>query len=210
MTTRRQRRQMKDYLVDRLINCGEIIEPKTKEIVSGILTNYIKVGENGIILLVDQLYPNKALDELYKKARKQLENVGIVFYKDGKNFFRSAVEKNYYKMKKNLSLKEYSDDDLHKIILFRPEESFAYIVKGKKLQYYQPISDRLPEGLVTFKFDSVIFNYNHIDPRHRFKPNDTDSKKLHIWINRDFCKGKLRLENRIPNKGILKERKNEK
>ncbi len=165
MTTKKQKNQMLDYLVDRLLNCGKDIVPRTKEMISGIDSNYIKVGDDGIILLVDQVYPNNALNKLYRKAKKERENVGMVLYKDGKTFFRNAAEKNYFKMREDLSLRKYSNDEMHRMISFRPEENFIYDKKERKLQYFQPDSERLPEGLITFEFRPVHFDYEHIDQR---------------------------------------------
>lgn len=197
MVTKKQRSQMLDYLADKLAGCGEVIVPRTKQIISGIDSSYIKVGNDGIVLLVDRVYPNNILGELYEKVRKQRENICIVFYKDGKTFFRSAAEKNYYKIRNGLSLKNYSDDTLYKIILFRPEESFVYTNIGKLLQYYQPGSNKLDEVLVNFEFKPVYYDYSHIDPKSRFRPTDTYSRKLHIWVNKEFCKGKLKLESNM-------------
>jgi len=198
---------MLDYIVNKLEHGnGETIIPRSKEIVSGIVSNYILIGshketrrddKDGIILLIDKIYPKNSFNEIYEKVSdidSLKGNIGVVIFKDGKTFFRNASEKNYFKKKKKLSLKNYTDDEMHKMILFRPEEIF--LSKRKEwLQYYQENSSLLKEGIVSFKFSPVIFDYNHIDSMERFKPNDVESERLHIWKKRIFHDGPIELKD---------------
>ena len=101
--------------------------------------------------------------------------------------------KNYFKKDKYLSLKKYSNEEMHRMILFRPEEIFLN-EKRSHLQYYQPSSANLNECLTIFNFQSVRFDYSHIDESGRFKPSDKESKRLYIWNDRKENADSLRLE----------------
>ena len=195
---------MRDYFVSKLEGSNSIIEPNMREIVPGIHSNYIRIGErcrDGIVLLIDQIYKNNALDEIYYKVRRNIGNVGLVLFKDGNTFFRNAAERHYDRLRGDRSLKHYTDEDMRQMILIRPEEGFLCGIRTW-LQYYQPKSDRLDEGLVSYKFEPVHFDYSHIDSRDRFKPHNTDSKKMKIWTRKESTNKKLVLDS-----GYLKERK---
>jgi len=193
MVNKSQKIQMRDYLVSRLEPSYSDITPKSKEILSGITSNYILIGENsGIVLLVDRVYPRDSFGRLFRSAKSKFKNVMGVVFKDGETFFRSAAERNYFKKDKMLSLKRYSNFDINRMILLRPEEIFLNSQK-EWVHYFQPKSDRLTESLESFKFEKVIFDYNHIDKYERFKPNNMDSKRLHIWKNRVHSEGDLKI-----------------
>ncbi|MEM4637470.1 MAG: hypothetical protein QXK76_00410 [Candidatus Woesearchaeota archaeon] len=207
MITQKQQKEMLDYIVSKLEGNYSNVDPMTRKLSHGIDTNYIKV-DDGLILLVDKFFLVKeginnknTLKDIYAKAINFSKekynncNVGFIFYKDGKNFFRAAAPKHYYKSK-GLSLKNYSEKEIKRIIFFRPEEKFVYDIKGI-LQYYQPKSEKLEEGIITYEFEPVIFDYSHIDPRSRFKPQNRISKKDHIWINGEFTNENIKVSNGI-------------
>jgi len=200
MVTLKQKRQMLDYLVSKLDESNGKVESKNKEFLSGLKSNYVLIGENGIILLVDQEYPDNSFDKLYAKAKREKSNVVAVVFKDRKTFFRSAAQTNYFKKNDRLSLKHYSDHEIGKMILCRPEEIFL-INERRGVQYYQPRSDRLEEAIETFQFKPVRFDYSPVDPKERFKPENKDSKRLHIWAERCYNDGPLVLSGgylRVP------------
>ncbi|GIU69484.1 MAG: hypothetical protein KatS3mg002_0720 [Candidatus Woesearchaeota archaeon] len=196
---------MLDYLISKLEKNYSIVEPKKSKPYQGIIANYIKL-DDGILLLVDQGFlvgKGKKTNTLipiyhsainYTKDKFQNNNVGFIIYKDGKNFFRAAAPKHYYKAEKRLSLKNYTDEELKRMIFFRPEEKFVYDIK-RKLHYYQPESDRLSEGIVTYTFKPVIFDYSHIDSYKRFKPNNKASEKNYIWTNKEYTNKDITLIN---------------
>ena len=96
MVSKRQKAEMRDYIVDKLRGSADKVEPRQREIFrgSGIETSYILIGKDnrGIVLLVDRHYPNHALDEIHKGVKRQIPNVGVVLFKDGKTFFRTAMD----------------------------------------------------------------------------------------------------------------------
>jgi len=182
--------QQADYLVESLRGSDERVEPKTKIIVGDADTNYILVGENGIVLLVDRVYPNETFRRAYNLAIEKKSKIGVVFFKDGETFFRNAAETHGFKERYDLSLKNYNPEQVRQMISFRPEEIFAHGTGREWLQYYQPSSGRLEQGLESFKFVPVTFDYSHI-PEGRFQPEDRDSKRIHLWTERRHFTGLL-------------------
>lgn len=182
MVDHKQKKQMMDYLVSKLELANLGVTPKTKELLSGIKSSYIIIGEkdSGIVLLVDQEYPKDSFPKFFQSAKSRFKDVASVIFKDGKIFFRNAAEKNYFKKNKWLSLKHYSNYEMNRMIALRPEEIFLNSQR-EWLQYFQPESPRLREGLESFKFEPVTFDYDHIDSYERFKPENRDSKRLYIW-----------------------------
>lgn len=180
MVTRQQKRNMLDYLVAKLEGGEEQIVPITERLLRNrpIDTAYIEVGEDGIVFLLDQLYPGGSFSPVYEWMKQNKSRVGLVLLKDGKTYFRSAAEDNYWKAQKELSLKHYRGA-MNRLILLRPEEKFA---RDKKswVQYYQPDSPKLEESLVSFQFGNVEFDYSHIEDSSRFKPQNKDSERLFL------------------------------
>lgn len=208
MINKKQQKEMLDYLVAKLENSYSNVNPMTRKLSHNIDTNYIKV-DDGLLLLIDKGFLVKenernvnALDTVYRKALNFTKsnydnsNVGLIIYKDGKNFFRAAATKHHYKSDKGLSLKKYNDEQLHKMIFFRPEEKFVYENSGT-MQYYQPESEKLSQGIVTYEFEPVIFDYSHINSNSRFKPTNKPSEKDHIWTSNKFMDEDVKLSGGI-------------
>lgn len=200
MIKKKDRQRMRDYLISKLELSYPKLELMNKEILNGIESNYIFVepSQTEVVFLIDREYPKNSFNTIYKIFHGRGVEIAPVFFKDGSTFFRNAAEKNYFKKEENLSLKNYTNNDLQKMILFRPEERFVNSMQ-KYLQYYQPESSKLKEGLETFEFKPVYFDYSHI-PRDRFKPLNKDSERLFIWINRIHREGYLKFD-----KGYLKK-----
>lgn len=175
-------RRMKDYLVTKLEKCYPKLDVRNKKIIGDIESNYVFVNPTEVVFLLDKEYPKKSFEKIYNIFYQRGVEIAPVFFKDGKTFFRSAAQKNFFKRNKGFSLKHYSPLDLQKMILFRPEEQFVNS-RRQYLQYYQTNSPRLEEGIETFEFKDVKFDYSHID-RDKFKPHNISSKRLHIWIKR--------------------------
>jgi hypothetical protein len=169
---------MTGYLEAKLKSAHPKVEVKRGNLFRDIVTTYITVDGDGIILLVDQIYPGNSFDKAHVQARAQFSKIGAVVLKDGKTFFRSAAQKNHFKSRHNLSLKHYSSDEINRMILLRPEESFLKDITGM-VEYFQPESARLKEGLVIADFGDVSYDYSHI-PSDGFKPKDRESTKIFI------------------------------
>ena len=195
MVKKADQQRMLDYIVARLVGSEEKIIPIRKRIFEGLEANIILVGNDGVVLMVDKIYPKNLFQRLHDFSKQGKERVASVVFKDGKTFFRSAAEKNYFKKDNLLSLKNYSSDDMQRMILLRPEEITLANRNFGRVQYFQPGSPRMEEGLETFRFNPVEFDYSHIDSKYRFKPQDTSSRRLHIWDQRTHSTGPLFLDS---------------
>jgi len=202
MVNKKQRQEMKDYLVNQLEGFSDKVEPRSREVLkgSGITSNYILVGDKGMVILVDQIYPNNTLNRLSCVADKQgLANKAFIFLKDGKTFFRDAANgsKAGLGAKRNkFSLRNYTEQEKTQMIAFRPEEVLINNSR-EHLQYFQPDSDRLEQGIESFKFKPVRFDYTH-----RTDLQNADSKRIHLWNRRSHNNGPFDLS-----KGYLGARK---
>jgi len=199
MATNREKKEMSEYLTIKLEGSNLNIIPRTREIVPGIESNYIRIGANGLVFLVDQTYPNYALERVHEKAITQGLDIAFVFFKDGKTFFRSASKDKRHKKDQGRSLKQYLNPELNRMIMFRPEEEFVSLLNEGGMQYYQQESERLEQGIVAYNFEPIVFDYSHKPLEERkYTGIEQNSRKLRIWTKRDFWDGKLKLE-----KGIL-------
>lgn len=182
MVSKQQKRKMIEYFADRLKYPNIKVEDR-------LLVPCISF-DNGIVILVTKEVGNKPFREMYSILKKRNKDVGVVFLKDGETFFRSAKEKVYKKLDK--SLKHYNYEDAEKIITLRPEEQYLFFELKRMLQYYQPIEK---EGLISYEFEEILFDYYHINPRERFRPDNTYSKKLVKIVKEEFYDGNLKLIN---------------
>jgi hypothetical protein len=206
MTSRQIKKQMLDYLVDKLQGSAPVITPTESEIVSGIKTRYISLFkvwntlESDTVILIDTVYPRDSFARVYSIVREQSKGkVTPIILKDGENFFKNSAESHGFKQRYGLSLKHYTPSQINRMITFRPEELFIYEKKDGWLQYYQPKSEKLNESVVTMKFRPVHFNYDHIDKRGlAYELHNTDSKEIRIWSEEDKNISKERAENSGP------------
>ena len=201
MVKQAEKDRMRDYLVDRLRAGGAVVEPVTKELVSGAgEANYLRVGNDGVVFLVDRAYPRNRFSYTLRFMREKRQNVATVFYKGyedsehekQKIFFRSYAQDVHFKAN-DLSLKNYTHDQVNRMILLRPEE---VLIANEGLQYYQPNSERLTEGVRSFRFSPVHYDYNHLAGTGRFRPQNRDSTKVFIWTSDNFYDGPLQLNAR--------------
>lgn len=163
MATKKEQERMKEYFAEKLNGCGKTIEPCRKEIVEGITSNYIKVGNDGLVILIERQYPNGSLKKLHEAAgRHGWKNVAFVFYNDGKIFLRSAYEDNLFKMERGLSLKNYTEKELKGLVQLTPAEIYVNSIR-KRVQYYNDNSvPFMDEELMSVKFEEVNPDYNHV------------------------------------------------
>jgi hypothetical protein len=204
MTTKIQRKTMMDYLVDKLEGSEEIVKPMSKEM-RGIDTNYILFGQdriNGILVLVDKKFTGTKFSELdfsiryceIENGEKKFDRYNYIFMKNGTDFFRSAAQNNRFKSDKGLSLKHLSNEDVNNLILMRPEEILSMDKNNGFVQYYQPSSPRLKEGVLTYSFANVELDYSHIE-NNNFKPQNKDSKRLFLANPARFDQGDLKFHD---------------
>lgn len=195
MVSIKDKKKMQDYIASRLDGSGTPVISINGD------ANLIYLKDKGLVFLVDQAFGGQNFKNLFERAKSTSQNVAFVFYKDGKTFFRdgahgekSGLKGNRYKAKYGLSLKNYTDEQINKMITLRPEELF--IADRKQwLQYYQPASEQLAEGIESFQFKPVTFDYSHIDSNTRFRPDDRDSSRLSMWLKRNHNGALLDLQN---------------
>jgi hypothetical protein len=216
MVSVQDKKKMMDYLLGKLENNSDyshvMPRDRLKNLdvkIDNILLQDIS-GKYGLILLVNQKISGKDFNGVYSQlirtAQENDSNLGVVFYKDGEDFFKSGAKFCYYydggKFKLKTPLKHYGTDDIHKMILLRPSE-MQLLDKGKismnsSLQYYQPKSAHLDEGIVEFKFAPVKPDYSYFkdtvyrkESDTRFIPaSQTEYANLKMWIDRIEYSGK--------------------
>jgi hypothetical protein len=196
MVSVKDKKTMQDYIASRLDGSGSPVLSVKGD------ANLIVLKDNGLVLLVDEAFGKDQFARLFAKAAGVYSSApAVVFYKDGKTFFRdgaygekAGLKGNRYKAKYGLSLKNYTDEQINKMITLRPEELFMTDRKPW-LQYYQPASEQLAEGIESFQFKPVTFDYSHIDSNTRFRPDDRDSSRLSMWLKRNHNGALLDLQN---------------
>ena len=149
--------------------------------------------ENGPAIKLDNLKHSSQIPFIY------------ILLKDGTTFFRSNAKKLHYKSTYEKSLKRYDTIDINKIIIFSPEEIFAFNRNNPHarllpnpqsvLQYYQPQSERLVRGLVSYLFEPILFDYTHRPElmMSRFVDPSEHSKIRYQWTRAVRYDGKLQI-----------------
>jgi len=228
MTSTEYKDRMLEFVAGSMKHSRRSIIPVKKKLASlkeyDITSRYIiddTFGGRDIVLMVDRDYPEEAFKLFYNAAVKESAtmnpdqdgpNVGVVFDRD--EFFRSAAERYEFKKTHGLSLKHYTDKQLDQMIFLKPAQMALMETKNrgaqrKWMQFYQSQYRDLREELVSYQFEKVRFDYSHINPTERFKPDNKDSKKLYIWNREVIHGGKVTLENgllqTLPLPTILKE-----
>ncbi len=84
-----------------------------------------------------------------------------VFYKDGKTAFVRMVDRNC-SWRTNKSLKRYTPQQINQMLHLRGIEKAVMENYGKKVDYYQPATERLTESVRTFEMLPVELDYSHI------------------------------------------------
>lgn len=192
MASKKEKASMRDFLVDKLKSHHSLVEPKTSHLIGDSEdVNYIEV-DNAVVFLIDRPYRGRKFQRTIEDLNRiKEERLSFVFYKDGRNFFRSAARQNHFK-RNDLSLKNYTSEEVNQMIKTRPEEMFLWSSRRPWLQYYQPNSSELEEGLRSFKFGRVNYDYSHI-PSSEFVSSDKDSDKLLIWTEDRFFNSGLKV-----------------
>jgi hypothetical protein len=157
-------KRMLEYLDDRLREMY-LVTPVVAEISCTKIYSLI-LNNDRAVMLIDKPYPDRnvrmAYDALIYNSGREIRNVGAVVRKDGSTFFRSDARWGHVQQNQG-RLKGYSKDDISKMMLLSPEEIYVLSLindgsEGKlenRVQYYQPKSSHLTEGLATYTVKSV-------------------------------------------------------
>jgi hypothetical protein len=187
---------MAEYILPRLEAGGQkfVLDRKELDNIIGEIYLLKQKDTNKRIFLIDREFSEDKYKLLLNIASGRAQYKGklfnyehaSIFFKDGKTYFRSAAfgEKAglkgiKYKQTKQLSLKDYDDDEVKRMIYLSQAELLA-LKRDNNIWYFQPESEKLKEALVKYRFTPVRFNYNHMDPDARFKPENKSSKRMYI------------------------------
>ncbi len=154
---------------------------------STILKNlYVLANENKRIILLSDAIPEKTYNHILERAHQSNLKTITLFYKDGTTFFRNAgygqnagLKGVAYKQQQELSLKNYSTEDVRRMIALTPTE-LRNVHQGRKALYYQPGSERLEEKIIKNTFEPVMLDYSHIPDGKRFGPKQKPSERIYL------------------------------
>jgi hypothetical protein len=207
MPSNKQKNSMSEYIASKLEQSGHSVEEEalrftwdTKD------TRILKVDNDQGVLLIDD--PSHYTCNRGKfigrteKAISELKKMGFslpsfVFYKDGKNFFRNPQSQSNdlqgirSKFEEDRSLKNYSPEDLSRILELRPVEKLILNKRIGRLEYYQPDSKRLEECIKGFGLKPVTLDYSHLSEKERFGPVQRQSKTLYLIEDESTMPGPL-------------------
>ncbi len=164
MATAEQKKRMVEFITGGLEDSG--------------LYNMIQSGNSHILvaerpdqkerpMTIDVLAHNyhRTMSE-FRGTIKSNESHGIgtahIFYKDGEIFMVRLGSRGNIKDEK--SLKRYSKNQIDAMIHLRYLEKAVLRMSGGVLAYFQPKTERLGEGIRTFKMGRVELDYTHIRP----------------------------------------------
>ncbi|RLG11118.1 hypothetical protein DRN73_06190 [Candidatus Pacearchaeota archaeon] len=188
MRSKKQRERMRDYLVEKLRESGEKVEPAKKRILSHKKSNMILVKDSGIVFLVDREYSEEDFKDIYWRLGRK---TAYVFYKDGIHFFNTNKRKRYRK-KRVKSLRHYTEEEFKRLVYFSSAERLIHFQRNS-IHYYQPDSNKTPERLETYFFRNLEFDYNN--PSANIPSLKRESRRLFIWEDRSFGNSDLILRN---------------
>ena len=174
MVNQKSQKRMLDYIVNKLEGSYNTVEPRTAIKVADINSNYIKLDDNKMVILVDQPYPrekittgysNKKLSapllkKLYDQAVSWYQSkgirpdIGFVFFMDQDHFFRTENKKrDFYDAEHIQSLESLNKDASQNIVLFSPEELFIFNNRsyGYKSVPIQAVSG-VPQNTLQFDY----------------------------------------------------------
>jgi hypothetical protein len=204
----RNRSQMMEYLLPRLNHGDASYECFQKEREKVGIVDYLKdQAHNKIVFMIDRPYTQKEFDQLlFLTKNAGYAGFVMVFYKDGKHYFRNAaqgiegeLQGVRFKQQQGLTLKHYDSTDVNRMIhLSRPE--IAVQDWSSRVHYYQPASDRLDEMIVSYQFEPVIYDRTHIPWQSRLCSTSEQSKKIFIWNpdgKTEYGQGLLMKNNRF-------------
>ncbi|MGV8086073.1 MAG: hypothetical protein ACP5N1_00440 [Candidatus Woesearchaeota archaeon] len=177
---------MAEYLIPRLNAYEQDFKLQISKVNDvGILP--VLKQDNKRILLIDRIYTEKEYRTILHLAKEHNLECASVFFKDGKRYFRSAAfgEKAgtkgvKYKQTRELSLKDYTNEEIARMMLLSPPE-LVNLEKDNNILYYQPNSQRLEEELRKYRFTPIRFNYNHIpEVEEVYHPKNKNSQRIYI------------------------------
>ncbi len=165
MVSRSNKNQAVQYICDRLEDSGLYVVQRKED--TNILIRErppVRPTPRGInIVVANFVQPVKAFKRMCHSNEARDIYTAAVLYKDGKTAFVRMVDRNP-SWRTEKSLKNYSAEQINHMLHLRGIEKAVLGEFGRTLRYYQPETERLPEGLRKFRLDPVELDYSHIEP----------------------------------------------
>ena len=127
-----------------------------------------------------------------RQAEDHFQDIGVVFYKDGRNFFRPAQESQMPSQRK--SLKNYTSEEISKMILVRSEEELL-ISKLSRATYYDPKEPI--DKIKVYSFSPVKFNYSHLSKEELLTYQLSEAEPERVSKSLFICKGQKPLNGKL-------------
>jgi hypothetical protein len=187
---------MAEYLLPRLEAGGQKFELKINKVpnvgILAVLRDAVIKEDKRRILLIDRTYTQEEYQTIINIASRYELNYVSIFYKDGKHYFRSAAfgEKSgvkgiKYKQTREYSLKDYTNEEVARMMILTQPETI-HLKKDNNILYYQPESIRLEEELRRYRYTPIRFSYNHLksveneEGKKTYVPENTNSKRIYF------------------------------
>lgn len=195
MTIKKQQRErMLEYIVTKLRGNNEDVIPRIHKFAPGENSRIIYVGNDGIVLLSDKMFTEEQFSSMWNSIKQSgYKRFANIFYKDHDTYFKSNAARSNFRVNRDRSMKGYSTSDLQDLIILKPAELIAKDRWENEVQYYQE-GPKLTEGIVTYKYEPVTFDYSHIHPDERFGPEQRESTKRFLNEKIEEAFGDLKLD----------------
>jgi len=182
-----------EYLTAALQNGGHVAKQCKKNF--GINSNSSwhvlvknKKGLCDAVLVVQEIWWGKKLENVVNEMQKHYCSVTVVFPKDGETFFKKADNLRDYNYVEKLGLSAYDKEQQRRIIQFRPEEIYQFGRAGE-LQYFQ----LTPRSIACYTFQKVKLDNDRLGKdRSHLRPI---TNLLYIWTKKEVLTDALRLES---------------
>ena len=165
MASRKQKNQMTQFVADRL-------EESTLYDILSKDHEHVVVVEKPIVrvepITTDVFVHNRktTAKELAKiSGQNYSQNIytAHVILKDGKVGFVRLADKESWRLEE--SLKKYSAQEVNQMLHLRDREKWI-LGRFENIVYYQPETQRLPESVRVFGFETVQLDYSHVHEGH--------------------------------------------
>lgn len=179
MVLKKEKEQMCDFLAGNIEEYGiyQILEKSNNHLLVKEDSCGAEHPKTTHILLDNYRRPIADAKRTLLENRRKRIFTSHIFYKDGENFMVRLGARGAFK-KDSRSLKRYTDEQINKMVHLRGLEKSVLENGLAALDYYQPKTERLDEGIRIFRMVPVIFDYSHIvpgDPGYGFARNSVSA-----------------------------------
>jgi len=183
MTSQKEKKAMREY-----INGLFEENPNTRILYSNDdileIEDLVQEKKAGVFL-----HNKKTTKKDFKKLIKKYDNFnqGLIniFYKDYINFFvrlAQGPKKRSESWRQDKSLKNYSQNQINRMLHLRDLEKLTLQHWGNPLAFYQPKTDSLEEGLRLFEMENVVFDYTHLTSEERWRIGRLEQQTSEVYF----------------------------